>query len=374
MSRYMSVTRRFLGVSVLLVAAIGGDAAYADMVERTGKATVEYNSGAFSSKPSDESKHSAVEKAKKAAWDRFTADFDSSRMKAYKEVETEILHDLDKYIVDYSVSDELVDKESKRYTIVIRASINESAFEEKMRGVSGAGSSTPGSGGQFSFVFVAREAERAVSFDAKRTVVSEQENADKERQDDATSGDGGVVSGAHLKKTSINTSGGSIERKADQVSYRILSAEDVDASMTQVLSDSNFNVAKYVDVASECHGIELRTIQEGFAKTEEMAGDVRSSAIKAARECEVRFFAVGTLDSSMAEIDTVSGSKKVVVSVRAQVWNIEKRLPTIVASVGPVQYSGLGANADAARREALKDAAREAAKVIVNQLNAKSVR
>ena len=75
-----------------------------------------------------------------------------------------------------------------------------------------------------------------------------------------------------------------------------------------------------------------------------------------------------------ADIDPASGNSRVYVSARAQVWSLEKRLPKKVASVGPVQYAGLGPDDKVAMRNALNIAAKEAANEIVSILNAKGVR
>ena len=61
------------------------------------------------------------------------------------------------------------------------------------------------------------------------------------------------------------------------------------------------------------------------------------------------------------------------VSVRGQVWSITKKLPRKVASVGPVQFAGLGPNDTVAMRNALILAAKEAGTAIVDQLNAKGI-
>jgi hypothetical protein len=76
----------------------------------------------------------------------------------------------------------------------------------------------------------------------------------------------------------------------------------------------------------------------------------------------------------LSDTDPVSGMKRVFVSTRAQVWTLEKRLPKNVASVGPVQFSGLGPDAQVATRNALNLAAEEAAKEIVAILNSKGIR
>jgi hypothetical protein len=75
----------------------------------------------------------------------------------------------------------------------------------------------------------------------------------------------------------------------------------------------------------------------------------------------------------MHDTDPVSGLKRVYVSVNAKVWNIEKRLPKLVASVNSDTFAGLGPNPKVAKNNALKKAATSAAKNIVDQMNAKNL-
>ena len=79
------------------------------------------------------------------------------------------------------------------------------------------------------------------------------------------------------------------------------------------------------------------------------------------------------MDVGLSEIDPVTGNQRTYVSVKSQVWNIDKRLPRKVASVGPVQYQGLGPNARVAQTNALIQAAEYVGNEIVNQLNAKGL-
>jgi hypothetical protein len=59
--------------------------------------------------------------------------------------------------------------------------------------------------------------------------------------------------------------------------------------------------------------------------------------------------------------------------VRAQLNDLSGALPRVLASVGPVQYSGLGPDQQVAGRNALINAASEAAKEISNQLRSKGL-
>ena len=59
--------------------------------------------------------------------------------------------------------------------------------------------------------------------------------------------------------------------------------------------------------------------------------------------------------------------------MNVQVYELSKRIPSRVASVGTVDYYGVGPREDGARSDALKQAAKEAAQQIVNQLRAKNL-
>lgn len=88
---------------------------------------------------------------------------------------------------------------------------------------------------------------------------------------------------------------------------------------------------------------------------------------------EVNAFAVGTLDMGIQDIDPVSGNKRVFVSVRAQVYSLAGKLPRAIASVGPVQYAGLGPDQSVASRNALQQAAKEVASNVAAQLRARGL-
>jgi hypothetical protein len=170
------------------------------------------------------------------------------------------------------------------------------------------------------------------------------------------------------------TTGGSTLRQADDRTYRVRSGADVDAAVTETLSGYGFEVVGYPDVYSNCGGPNPDVLNKEFAASDEMTPGSRQSAIASARSCDVKYFSVGTLDIGLSDSDPVTGNKRVYVSVRSQVWDISSKMPRRVASVGPIQYAGLGPDADVASRNALRLAATSSAKTMVDQLNSKGVR
>lgn len=361
--------------SVLIISALTVvlSTSLALATEYKGKAVIPYTSSVFSSKPSDKIKHEAIEKAIHSAWKNYTTSFNMSRQKAYKKLETEFLNHLDEYIADYTILADKVNKGTKTYTVMVRVKINESAVETKLSSESAAGKLNSGDGSYFSFIFVAREASEVKSYDAKKTSITkiESKTMAEEKSDMAN---GTMLSGNSKKSMKKVQTGGSTIRKADNICYRVSSATDMDSAINEILSPAGFEIIGYNDVVSECGGAELETIKREFSANHEISRRTRKSALRGARECEVTYFALGTLDVGMPDTDPVSGLKRVYVSVNAKVWNIEKKLPKTIASVNSDTFAGLGPNPKVAKDNALKKAATKAAKIILDQMNAKGLK
>jgi hypothetical protein len=345
----------------------------ANATEVRGIADLPYKNGLFSKGPDAELRQQALNKAKTVAWKRYTSTFSPSRMQSYQRVEEEILANLDQYLIDINILDELVNNDTQLFSVAIRASINEAVLNAKLNGDGASASGNAGDGELFSFIFVAREVESLKSFDARRTEIRLEENELSANQQGAARGGSASIdeSTSSLNKT---TQGGSTLRKANEISYRVRSGSDVDAAMTETLTGYGFDVVGYPDVVANCGGTSPDMINKEFSETDDMSIGSRQGAINAARNCEVNYFAVGTLDIGLNDIDPVTGNQRVHVSVRGQVWDISKKLPRRIASVGPVQYAGLGPDPEVAMRNALRLSASQSAKVIVDQLNAKRLR
>ena len=146
------------------------------------------------------------------------------------------------------------------------------------------------------------------------------------------------------------------------------------SSASDTLNGSGIEYVGYDDIVSNCHGVEPKRFQAEFVQADELSPQTRALVINAARECEVRYFATGTVDTEVASVDPVTGNQKVFVSVRTQLWDTSKKLPRKIASVGPKQYSGLGPNQHVASLNALALATRDVTRTLVDQLNAKGIR
>lgn len=350
-------------VALAFLAAATG--VMAQRVEVRGVGTYQYEPRAFSgSKAAEEDKAKAVASARLNAWKNYVATMNPARQQLIARNEQEMVANLDKFLIDIVVIDTVQDAQSRTLRVVARAAFNDEAVGQYVSRL-GAGDGQPGARSQdstFAFLFMSRRVTSIRQYDARRTEVSESETLR------AKAADGGV----HTQ--SVESRGGSTLRKEDAVTYAVSSSQDLDTAMGEVLSVAGVEYVAYDDVVINCSGVPVRKFQDEFVNSDELSPATRAAAIAAARECGVRYFAYGTLDSEVATTDPVTGNQKVFVSVRSSLWDITPRLPRRIGSVGPKQYAGLGPNQAVAARNALGLAARDLARTLVDQLNAKGIR
>ena len=346
--------------------------------EFQGVGEVRYESGVFNKQPSEADRAEALQQAKLSAWRSYTSTFNAARSRSYSASSAQFEQQLDTFLTNTTVLDEMIDQEASIIRIAVRVGINTGIVDAAFNELAQAGqtsSQASGPASMLSFVFVAREVDSIRAFDDRRTVVEKNESEATQR--DELSDSGNVVSGnTSSSSISSSTTGGSTLTKADEISYDVSSASDIDSAIGQVFAGNGFEVIPYVDVFGFCGGASMDAIRSEFADSDTLTAGTRTAAIKAASSCDVELFAMGTLDVGLQqdEVDPATGNRRVFVSVRGQIWDIGRGLPRQVASVGPVQYAGLGPDRQVAKRNALIEAAEDAGRVLVDQLNAKGIR
>jgi hypothetical protein len=364
--------QRRVRIFILTFAAVFVSLSHAENVDVKTVVSIAYSKSFFSKEPDSKDLKNALTAGKRAAWDAYTARFNDAKMNVYLKLKDKALANLDQFVTNVRVIDQVVDEKTQTINLAVRATINATAVDGFMTQNSVAGTQATGKGNPFVFLFIARQAASSKAYDDKRVnvAISDKSVAQQDKSESTDESESSVSKHSITDKT---TSGGSTERKRAITTYEITSSQDIDAAMGDVFTSSGFEVTAYDDVVASCGGIDRSKITQEFASSDDMSTDTRKSAINASRQCEVGLFATGTVDVGLRDTDPVSGNKRVFVSVRGQVWNIESKLPRKVASVGPVQFSGMGPDEDVAKRNALIKAARESAKVIADQLNSKGI-
>ena len=341
----------------------------AQAIEVKGQVSYPYKGKIFSSKPSDKDKMEAIKQAKLAALKKFSTGFSISEQKLYAGMESDVQANLDKYISNYRVVAEEVDTNLKTLNLVVRVNINDSLLLSEMHKNSPQQPAVQGDGSLFASLFVAREISESKIFDERRTTITQKSSAASTTREASA---GSVNESAQT--TEKATTGGNTIRKSAVNKYRELATTDFNAAFSTVLTQLGFEATEYADVHENCGGPKPEALKAAFMKGDEIPSKLRNQAIRAARSCDVRYFATGYMNVSAPQKDSVSGKIKVMVAVNGMVWDISKKLPRKVGSVGPVQAFGLADDQDSARREALRHAASAAGQAIANQLASKSIR
>jgi hypothetical protein len=324
--------------------------------------------------PSSKVKQQAIEEAKKSAIDKYSATFSTAKLINYEKIRHLVEKNLDRYITEYKVIDDDVDKDAKRYSVVIDAAINASLIEVELQKVSAVENASLVEKSYLSFVFVAREVVSRKTYDARQSQRVIQESTVEDREEAYVEGDQMGYANEAVKDT-IRTTGGSTLQKSDKIEYNVSNAGDINAAMTDVFSTAGYEVVEAEYLQEETSGLlNVDDFKEDFRYGDDISGTTRRNAVKGCRSIGIEYFAIGTLDVGAKDIDPTSGMTRVYVSVNGKIMDLRGRFPKTIASVGPVQYAGLGPDQMVARRNALRLAGKNAAQDLTSKLRAKNIK
>jgi hypothetical protein len=288
----------------------------------------------------------------------------------FKRVEPEILGNLELYVTDYVQLSQETDKTSKRYSVLIEASINE-ALVERLINKSSQGKGVAGEEASYlTFVFVARELASAKKFDDKRTTVELSESSTNASESNKVSESGeSSTSAVESNSMTKKVTGGNTERKASELTYRVTTVTEVDNAVNAVMTTAGYETVDPVDA-----GLEMEAFKADFSSGSDISAATRKSAITVLKENQVRYLAIANMDVGLAAVDEVSGMQRVFVTVTAKVTDLSAKFPKTIASIAGKPYSGIGPDDQVARQNALNEAARQSASELVSQLRVKNVR
>ena len=101
--------------------------------------------------------------------------------------------------------------------------------------------------------------------------------------------------------------------------------------------------------------------------------NMMNSLIEACIKCDIDYLAIGILDIGIKSKVDNNQNREISVSVQSQVWNIQEKLPRVIAAVGPITSDANEKDDITTIKKALVDPADSVARNIVDQLNAKNI-
>lgn len=356
------VDRFFVNFLILVLAGLLSVSADAASSKGVGEVTY---TGIFG--PSKSDRQAAYEEARYNAIKRYVSQLGKSQGKLLEQNRELVLAELDNIILDSSVLDEEKNKSLKSFRITIKADINTNLLQSMLEPTRTEEAS------YMTFVFVSREQSSIKTYSDKQTSRAETKQTKSGMEAQESASGGGEYYAEKQSGTQVTT-GGSTIQKADEIQYRVTTTGEINSAMSDIFTESGFEVVDAVYLEEESQGrVSIEAFRRDYSAGDDIDPATLSSAVAGMRDLDISYFALGTLDVGLRDKDPQTGLVRVFVTVTGQVKSLTKRFPKTVASVGPVQYAGLGPNSTVARNNALKLAAEKAATQLTAQLQAKNL-
>lgn len=358
----------FMAVSVLsfLVVMFPSQGSATEIIE--GTTTYEMEKKCRAGKPRrEEDREMALRNAKVAALNSWM----NGKSKAYGDLfassEQEIVADIDKYVINASVTYEACTGAKRSYVVSIEAEPNVGAIDRLLERNK---PKATGPRSRMTAVFVARKQMSVKSYDAKVTSIQENQEFSEAEQSAEVSGESISASG-YSSTRNVTTTGGSTERKSDKITWDVFQSDGLDAAVNQTFSSYGYRVIDASQVAGRFPGFDLAAFRDEFGVGDDLTPETKNSAFNAIAG-KIPLLVIATVDVLQSGTGPY-GNAVVYVSVKAQVYQDDGLFYEVVASVAPTQEQGKGPTASVAETNALISAAELASKEIVNQLNAQGI-
>jgi hypothetical protein len=369
--------KRHLLIATLLVwsSSVLGQTQYS-----TGGAALNYTGKVAPQAIKDQASQIAEAKAIEA----YYAKAGQSDFTSFDRIRDKILGNLDRYVLEAAVVNEQDRTDVKQYSVTIRVTLNMPALNSAVKESSAVANVAKSGKSKLTFLFVARQASDLTTYDPrvfKRVDTSLKTNGSNSVSENGTEGEA-------ITKTQVNTnatktssgtslanasaqveSGGSTVRKVAEVSYRLFPISSLGAVFGNSFTTAGFRVIEAADVEPYSGGkLHVAAVQEDYKSSLDLKSQTLVDVEAGLRNAQIPYLALGTLDVGFANPDPATGLVRVSVIVNAKIMDLTDTIPETVATVGPVQYNGLGSTDSEAQTNALKLAAQNASHDLISQL------
>ncbi len=289
-----------------------------------------------------------------------------SQYKNFEKVKDDINANIGDYVLEYVILDS--EKKNKKYTVVIRANINEPKLQSKL--LQPSTMATGGENALLSFVFVAREQVGKISKSAKVATQnkSQTQGIAKERNTNnaAQTKSQSQTVGVEEKRTQFN----------DEAIWEVSTTTEIDTAMGDVFTEAGYLVIDAALLEDETgRMLSVNAFINDYKQGDDISPTTRKEAIQGMRALAdpVQYLALGTLDIDEQIVDPKTGNIKIAVSITGQVLSMKHR-GAAVAKVGPQVTFGEGPTPLVAKNNALKNAATQVAQKLVAKLSGRNIR
>lgn len=327
-------------------------------------------------------KEDALAKAKVAAWKNYLGTLQGSKLDNLLANEKLFLSEIDSFVVDINVIDEKCATQPPSCTVSIKATVNESIIDSRLRKVAqDAGGGKVSKQEDIAFLVTARVAEKSKSFDVKTvkkaestvgtsgTSASAEASASNKSGLAEASGDS-----ASVTQSSTTTTGGSKQQTTDITTYTAWSSvDDLQNRFSETFNDNNIGTVPWDILVADCGVPNNGSFSKLYAESlsGQLPDQLRQEITTKLRSCQPP---IGKLIEASITIDGFRTDPNTGLWIATGNVNVNFRdLNRRGQSLGSANrtFSGRAEKQTDAARNALANSAKEAADVVVNLLNKK---
>lgn len=327
------------------------------------------------------------------ALERFVARDGEATQRSFERVRDSASARFEQLVIGVLELSRTIDSTTRQVTINVRADISEATLRDLLRATSAVASASTIERSLMGMFMLARSQSSTTRFDSERrtnssasTTSSRVNTADSTRAvREAESLKGGVVtlddrvqSSQKVNSTTETNSGtvttGSSMTRANQDEFSVAPAQDLESAIGSRLNVAGYEPVEGALLEDDGKPALLEAIRADFGAGDDLKATTLRRMLGAAQKQEVRYVLVGFVEAGLPATDAISGSQRVSAKVTAKVYDLSGRLPRTVVTVGPALHAGLGPDASTARTNAIKSAADETARAVINQLSNRQVK
>lgn len=379
----MQMIKKLAILAAMLVITL---TAAAQVQQARGKASVTY----AGKSPSAEDKAKAALAAQLKAVEFYYAEAGQSEAENFDAVRDKILANPDRFILESTTLGEEDRPDLHQYTVAVKVSLNVANLRNAVKSNSAVAKAGPAARSPLAFMFVSRQVDTTRKYDdrvykrvdAKGSVQGNSATSEKGTEGESikkgqisTNASASSQVSANMQSSASVETGGSATRKASESTWRLVPSANLAQVFTSNFARAGFKVSEAAMVEPYTNGMfKVSAVETDYQSGMDLKPATLASLVNGMRAAHIPYVALGTLDVGLADKDPTTGLQRVAVTVNAKMLDVSQTIPDTIASVGPVQYAGLGPTEEEARGNALKKAAESAARELTSQLTNLGVR
>ena len=343
--------------------------------EENGKGTVDLaNYISF-----EEEKNEIIKDAKvlacKNALQKYVSTFTIDKKKNYEKIKSKVNDNYSQYMVCDSVIDENLDVGENKFTILMKANIDENKIDQALVEVSAIANAGADEVSDIVILMFSAKTKSVKQKDDKVTKVDQtKKSVDVEQTEASTEGETQISS--ETTETNVTTTGGNTVSSSEVITYEVTDIynESIEAGLVEILNTAGFELIDGGDLDLED---QIETMKIDYGEQGKLSKAVQKSIKQNIASEEISFYVQGIFKIGSQEVDSATGMKMVnvsVVSAKMMHKREGKKFWKTVATVAGNQRKGKGTTYDEAINNAIRLCAQSVAKQMVQKLNAKGIK